>query len=184
MRIDRPTVDLEDLVTLSISGIIGLGYGNGNVQKANNLWEFDQDLSIVKGNHELKFGFNWMSTRFAFLTPAHPNGTMTFNGSYTGNGLADFLYGRPISSQLDVRKFFSMLRFCPSFYVQDNWRATAKLTLNLGLRDDLVTPWRERDNWLAGSDLRSGAGNLVPVGHAFRWGHDHRRPVYRTSPRA
>ncbi len=153
------------LTNFSISGIIGLGDGNGNVQKANNLWEFDQDLSIVKGNHELKFGFNWMSTRFAFLTPAHPNGTMTFNGSYTGNGLADFLYGRPISSQLDVSKFFSMLRFRPSFYVQDNWRATAKLTLNLGLRDDLVTPWRERDNRLAGFDP-SGAGNLVPVGTA------------------
>ena len=153
------------MTNFSISGNSGLGDGNGNILKANNLWEFDQALSVVKGNHELKFGFNWMSTRFAFLSPAHPNGTMTFNGSYTGNGMADFLYGRPISSQLDVSKFFSMLRFRPSFYLQDNWRVTPKLTLNVGLRDDLVTPWKERANRLAGFDP-AGAGNLVPLGTA------------------
>jgi Carboxypeptidase regulatory-like domain len=151
------------LTNFSISGNVGLGDGNGNIQKVNNLWEFDQALSWVKGNHELKFGFNWMSTRFAFFSPAHPVGTMTFNGSYTGYGVADFLYGRPISSQLDVSKFFSMLRFRPTFYVQDSWRATPKLTLNFGLRDDLVTPWKERANRLAGWDP-TGSGNLVPVG--------------------
>jgi hypothetical protein len=88
---------------------------------------------------------------------------MTFNGSYTGYGIADFLYGRPISSQLDVSKFFSMLRFRPTFYVQDSWRVTPKLTLNFGLRDELVTPWKERKNRLAGWDP-SGSGNLVPLG--------------------
>ena len=151
------------LTNLNISGTAALGDGNGSVQKVNNLWEVDQALSWIKSSHELKFGFNWMSTRFAFFTPPHPNGTYSFNGSYTGYGLADFLYGRPVSSQVDITKFFDLKRYRPTFYVQDNWRLTSKLTLNLGLRDELVTPWKERHNRLAVFDPSNG-GNLVPVG--------------------
>jgi Carboxypeptidase regulatory-like domain/TonB dependent receptor len=151
------------LTNFSISGMAGLGDGNGSLQKVNNIWEVDQALSWIKGGHELKFGFNWMSTQFAFYTPPHPTGSYTFNGSYTGYGLADFLYGRPISSQLDVTKFFTLTRFRPALYVQDNWRVSKRLTLNIGLRDDLVTPWKERHNRLAGFVPVNG-GTLVPVG--------------------
>jgi hypothetical protein len=153
------------LTNFSISGTQGLGDGNGTLQKVNNLWEVDQAFSLVKGSHEMKFGFNWMSTRFGFYTPPHPTGTFTFNGSYTGYGLADFLYGRPSTSQIDITKYFSLIRFRPTFYLQDNWRLTPKLTLNFGLRDEMVMPWRERHNRLAGFDPMGG-GSLVPVGTA------------------
>lgn len=146
-----------------ISGNATLGDGNGNITKVNNLWEIDQAFTWVKAKHEIKIGANFMSTRFAFLSPAHPNGTMSFTGAYTGLGLADFLYGVPVTSQLDVSKFFSLIRFRPSFYIQDSYRITPRLTLNFGLRDDLVTPWVERDNRLAGWDPTNG-GSLVPVG--------------------
>src|SRR5205814_3183094 len=141
----------------------GLGDNNGSVAKVNNLFEIDQALSWVKGRHEWKFGFNFLSTRFAFFTPPKPNGSFTFNGAYTGYGLADFLYGHPISSQIDITKYFSLMRYKPIFYLQDNWRVTKKLTLNYGLRDEMVTPWRERHNRLAGFDPRNG-GTLVAVG--------------------
>lgn len=150
------------LTNFSISGTVGLGDGNGNIKKVNNLWQVDQAFSWVKGSHEFTAGANWMSTRFAFLTPAHPNGTYAFNGSYTGYGLADFLYGRPISSQLDIAQYFDLIRFRPSFYVQDNWRVTQKLTLNLGVRDEMVTPWTERHDRLAVFDPSNG-GTLIPV---------------------
>ena len=149
--------------TISVSGMASLGDGNGSLQKANNLWEVAQALSWVKGRHELKFGFNWMVTTFAFFTPPKPVGAFTFNGSYTGSGLADFLYGRPTSSQIDITKYFTLTRHRPSLYVQDNWRVTSKLTLNLGIRDELVTPWKERHNRMAVFDPSNG-GNLVPLG--------------------
>ena len=165
------------LTTISISGTTGLGDNNGSVAKVNNLIEIDQALSWVKGSHELKFGFNFLSTRFAFFTPPKPNGSFTFNGAYTGYGLADFLYGRPISSQIDVTKFFDLKRYRPSFYIQDNWRLTRKLSLNLGLRDDLVTPWKERHNRLAVFDPSNG-GNLVPLGTpGYPRGYGHRWPL-------
>ena len=47
--------------------------------------------------------------------------------------------------------------------MQDNWRVTSKLTVNIGLRDEMVTPWKERHNRLAVFDPSNG-GTLVPVG--------------------
>ena len=148
---------------LVISSNATLGDGNGNIEKVNNLWEIDQAFTWIKSKHEIKIGGNFMSTRFAFLSPAKPNGTMSFTGAYTGLGLSDFLYGVPVTSQLDVSKFFSLIRFRPTFYIQDSYRVTPRLTLNFGLRDDLVTPWVERHNRLAGWDPSNG-GSLVTVG--------------------
>jgi hypothetical protein len=139
-----------------------VGDGNGSLQKVNNIWEVNQALSWVKGSHELKFGFNWMTTTFAFFTPPKPVGSYSFNGSYTGFGLADLLYGKPISSQIDITKYFTLTRYRPSFYVQDNWRINSKLTINLGLRDELVTPWTERHNRFGIFDPRNG-GDVVAI---------------------
>lgn len=119
----------------------------------------------MKGSNEIKFGFDFMSRRFAFFSPSWPVGTFSFNGSYTGYGFADFLYGHPINSEMDITKFFSLMRYQPSFYIQDNYRVTPKLSLNFGLRDDLVTPWTERHSQLAGFVPANG-GTLVPMGTA------------------
>jgi hypothetical protein len=154
---------IPGFTNIVISSNAALGDGNGSISKVNNLWEVDQAVTLIRGKHEIKAGVSYMSTRFAFLSPAHPNGTMSFTGAYTGLGLADFLYGKYATSQLDVSQYFSLLRFRPSVYIQDSYRITPRLTLNYGLRDDLVTPWKERHDRLAGFDP-SGAGNLVPVG--------------------
>jgi Carboxypeptidase regulatory-like domain len=154
---------VSGLTTFSISGNVGLGDGFGNLEKIDNNWEVDQALSWVKGKHELKLGFDWQSHRQTNYDPLHPNGIYTFTGAYTGYGLADFLYGRPISSELDTTVYYSTQRFQPSFYIQDNWRVTLKLTITMGLRDDLVTPWVERANRLA-SFVPTNGGMLIPVG--------------------
>ncbi len=153
------------LSTTNITGMTGLGDGAGSLQKVNNNWEIDQALSWVKDRHELKFGFNYMSRRFAFHSPGAPSGQFTFGGNYTGLGFADFLFGRPISSRYDATKFFSLKRYYFSWFVQDNWRVNSKLTLNMGLRNDSITAWKERYNRLAGF-VPTGGGTLVTVGTA------------------
>jgi len=151
------------LTNINITGTVGLGDGSGSLEKINNNWEFDQAFTWVTGSHEFKFGFDWMSRRFAFFSPTWPVGTYSFNGAYTNYGFTDFLFGHPISSTIDVTKFFSLQRFQPSFYIQDNYRVNSRLTLNFGIRNDMVTPWKERHNRMAGF-VPSNGGNLVPVG--------------------
>jgi hypothetical protein len=151
------------LSTTNITGMTGLGDGSGSLQKVNNNWEIDQSFSWVRGRHELKLGFDYMSRRFAFHSPGAPSGQFTFSSIYSGFGLADFLFGRPINSRFDATKFFSLQRFCFSWFVQDNWRFSSRLSLNVGLRNDSITAWKERHNRLAGF-VPDGGGSLIPVG--------------------
>jgi hypothetical protein len=154
------------LTNISISGgTVGLGDGSGSLAKVNNNYEYSQAVSWVKGKHELKFGGSIFSRRFSFFSPSYPVGQMTFSGVYTGLGLADFLFGHPISTDIDITRYFSLHRYMADFYLQDTWRITHNLTLNFGLRDDMVTPWTERRNLLAGF-VPTGGGTLVPVGTA------------------
>jgi hypothetical protein len=153
------------LTNISITGTVGLGDGSGSLAKVNNDYQFSQALSWVKGSHELKFGADIMSRRFSFFSPTYPVGQMLFSGVYSGYGLSDFMFGHPISSTIDITKFFSLHRYINSFYLQDTLRISPKLTLNYGLRDDIVTPWTERHNQLAGF-VPTGGGTLVPVGTA------------------
>ncbi len=153
------------LTTTNITGYTGLGDGAGSLQKINNNWEIDQAFSYVRGRHEFKVGFDYLSRRFAFFSPGSPNGSYTFSGVYSGYGLADFLLGRPISSRLDVTKFFDLHRFYFSTYIQDNWRVNSRLTVNMGLRNDSITAWNERHNRLA-AFVPTNGGTLVPAGTA------------------
>jgi hypothetical protein len=161
--IPNANITSPGLTNISITGQVGLGDGNGNLPKVDNNWEIDQAFSLVKGNHEFKAGFDFLSRRQASEDPAYPAGQFTFSGVYTGYGFADFLYGHPLSSTLGTALFISIKRYTPSFYLQDNYRATSKLLLTFGVRDDLVTPWKERSNRLAAFDP-TGAGSLIPVG--------------------
>ncbi len=153
------------LTNISISGTVGLGDGSGSLAKVNNDYQFTQALSWVHAGHEFKFGGDIMSRRFSFFSPSYPVGQMVFSGVYTGYGLSDFMFGHPISTDIDITRFFSLHRYVNGFFAQDTWRVSQKVTLNYGLRDEIVTPWTERHNQLAGFSP-TGGGTLVPVGTA------------------
>jgi hypothetical protein len=149
------------LTNFSIANYVGLGDGFGNLKKIDNNYEIDQAFSWSKGNHEIKLGFDWQSRRQAKQDPLYPVGRFVFSNTYSGDAFADFLIGHATSSEIDVTPFTSLKRYAPSFYLQDSWRATPKLTLIYGLRDDMVTPWHERHNRMAG--FLPATGTLVPV---------------------
>lgn len=172
------------LSTITIAGMTGLGDGAGSLQKVNNNWQIAPTLSWVRGRHEWKLGYDYMSRRFAFHSPGAPSGAFTFNGNYASFGLADFLFGRPINSRYDSTKFFSLMRFYHSWFVQDNWRVNSRLSVNIGLRNDSITPWKERHDRLAGF-VPEGGGNLIPVGTApFPGRSIQRNRPWQLAPRA
>ena len=130
----------------------------------------DGTLSWVRKRHELKFGGEWRLRQINHGNPGWPAGDFAFDFSSSsqvssdpnsgGDGLASFLMGvGPPGNggggctpcQVGFVNFVSTQSFQYGAFVQDNFHATTKLTLNLGLRYELNTPRTERFNrmdWL------------------------------------
>jgi len=136
------------------SGIPSIGfpdYSMGAPEFFYNRYEtipqVQDNFSKLKGPHTIKFGGDFNYTNFVEASPvAGGNGWFSFSGSETGNAFTDFLIGamNPLSTQssldTDERKSYVGL------YGQDSWRARKDLTVNYGLRWELIQPWYERFN--------------------------------------
>ena len=104
---------------------------------AANDYQLRDDISWTKGAHQLKFGFSWALYKKVQDYFANTEGNFTFNGLYTGNDFADFLLGYANQYEEDaVKSSGHWNNVSYAGYIQDNWRATHRLTLNLGLRWD------------------------------------------------
>jgi hypothetical protein len=102
-------------------------------------YQVRDDLSWVKGAHQLKFGASWALYSKIQDFFAAPQGNFGFSGFYTGYDFADFLLGYSNSYSEDaVHNSGTWDNYSYALYAQDNWRATHRLTLNLGLRWDGV----------------------------------------------
>ena len=115
-------------------------------------------LSWLRGSHELKFGGELRAHRINFAQPGWPAGSFTFD--YTGTSENPDVGGDPMASFLmgvgpgagcdfcpyEVPNSVSTQNFQFGGFVQDNWRVSPKLTLNLGLRYDVSLPRTEREN--------------------------------------
>ncbi len=110
-------------------------------------YQVRDDLSWTHGNHQLKFGGSWMLyTKIQDLF-GNTQGNFNFNGTYTGNGFADFLLGYANSYQeLAIQDAGHWPSKSYDGYVQDNWKVIPRLTLNLGLRWDGIPHTYEENN--------------------------------------
>jgi hypothetical protein len=117
----------------------------------------------------LKFGASVHLDQVNINPDAIYNGSFLFQGTETGSDFADFLLGVPSSySQGDSRPFYLRNRYV-GLFAQDSWRVRPNLTLDYGLRWDLLPPWREKYNQL--QTLVPGQQSLVypgaPAGLVF-----------------
>ena len=74
------------------------------------------------------------------------NGTFTFAGTETGSDFADFLLGVPSNYIQSSGGIFYLRNQYGGVFAQDSWRARSNLTINYGLRWDIMAPWYEKDN--------------------------------------
>jgi hypothetical protein len=102
-----------------------------------NSYQIRDDVSWSKGAHQLKMGASWeLYSKIQDLF-APTQGAFNFNGRFTGNDFADFLLGLSNSySENAVQDSGHWNATSWAAYIQDDWRATNRLTLNLGLRWD------------------------------------------------
>jgi Carboxypeptidase regulatory-like domain len=116
------------------------------VNKADD-YQLRDDVSITKGTHQIKFGASWAIYKKVQDLFGTTQGEFNFDGTFTGNDFADMLLGTAKGyTELAVQDSGKWNNVSWAAYVQDNWRATRKLTLNLGLRWDGVPHTYEANN--------------------------------------
>jgi hypothetical protein len=110
-------------------------------------------LTWNKGAHSIRFGVGLIRRRGTIGQSSNPQGSFTFTGAYTGVALGDLLEGLPVTqARTNVLFQPSFRTWEPSAYVQDDWRAKPWLTLNLGARYDIFTPYTEVHGRLSNYD--------------------------------
>jgi hypothetical protein len=150
---------------------------------AHTLYSYSSGLQWVRGSHSIKFGGEQRLFFNNFHQPDNPTGIFDFSRDVTtqqpnaglgdfdqncptcqqGNPYATILTGFPYAGSLHIVPAVADLSSETAFYVQDDWKVTPKLVLNLGLRYEWSTPYSERFNRLQFSDYTGSTGVTMPV---------------------
>lgn len=145
------------------NGIAGLSDGNYGLNH-NTTNQVSENLVWVRGKHNFTFGSEFHRLDFNQLSQQNPRGTFVFTGQYTGNALADFLLGYPASSSLawgNADKYFR--ENWMDDFVNDDWRISSGLTLNIGVRWDYQGPVSELYNRLVNLNVGPDFTSAPPV---------------------
>jgi hypothetical protein len=166
----------DGLPIITIAGATTLGSaGNLPALIVTNNYQVDDNISLSLGKHTLQIGGQFQRLQYNLFQVSNLRGTMAFTTAYTSNpshlagtgiGLADLLLGAPVSGSLqylDGDRGFRQSQL--AFFIQDDYRITEKLTLNLGLRYEnyLGWPWEEVAR-RAYAFIPSNGGSVAQVG--------------------
>jgi hypothetical protein len=158
--------------------------------------DLSASLDKVVGRHDFKFGYEGRMHRLSFLQVGYPEGQFGFSLTGTsqtpangtgGDPLASLLIGFPQSgSGYGIDVAVTTQNFAHAWYVQDNWRVTNRLTINLGLRYELTLPRTERYNRMSWVDPNAISPLQVPGLPQLKGGLDfasnNQRSPYNVDP--
>src|SRR5262245_40269956 len=116
------------------------------VNQTGDTLHLSDSLSRVWGAHTLKYGGQYQFQQVRLEPNATFNGTFTFAGTETGSDFADFLLGVPSNYIQSSGGVFYLRNQYGGVFAQDSWRARSNLTINYGVRWDIMAPWYEKDN--------------------------------------
>lgn len=165
------------LPSTAITNFTSFGRQSTNPQWQNPaLLDPKVNYTWVKGNHSLKFGYEYEKVWMAVNDNNPLYGSFTFGGGYSlctaatsplcaatasgtaqtaavsDNYWADFLFGN--TSSYSLANFFvvHLRQTLHSAYAQDDWKVSSKLTLNLGVRWEYGSPYTELNNYISNFD--------------------------------
>lgn len=132
-----PLPGLGGLPTVTITGFRGFDDRPGSGDESTR-YEYFQNATWMKGSHTVKAGFEWQSTTaYNWQNVAPFRGNFRFDGRYTTHPFADFLLGTPTQTgRSNKNASIDMANNRWSAFLQDDWKATRNLTVNIGLRYD------------------------------------------------
>jgi outer membrane receptor protein involved in Fe transport len=183
---------------MTLTGYAAIGIGASNpVNRDSQNRQLAGDVSWAKGRHAFKFGASLLRSQNNILNARNEvGGPYQFNGRYTKDGAADFLLGLASQYTWSTRLQVNLRSWNTGFFAQDDWKVTPNLTLNLGVRYEVVLPFIDKqdrmgtfDDWtnpakprliFAGSDgkdrynramFATDKNNIMPrVGFAYKLG--------------
>ena len=155
----------------NVTGSIALD-GSYPKSVSHHQYEVYDDFSLQSGQHMLKFGGRYHKNNAVTGTWGPKDGDFNFDGSVTGNPIADFMIGEVQSLSVTSKGWFSNFEDSAyDFYMQDDWHVKPSLTLNLGIHYQIQLPWYEGNNqwssvWL-GSGHHSQVYPVAPVDSVY-----------------
>lgn len=141
-----PPGGFPDFVFEPRSTIDSIVHTRPNPELSRN-FQINENLTWIKGKHTMKFGFDLrklhlVTAWYSGSSPADDYGDFFFNGNYTGNNFADFLLGVPYYTYVTHTPPRNIDGSTTHYYgyAADTFKATQKLTLNVGLRISRIPP--------------------------------------------
>ena len=152
------------LPPIRVDGYTILGTSEWRPQfQVSKVFQLLDNLSLVRGNHAFKLGFEYKRAQNNYLDVRAPNGALRVPNWFIGDGVANLLLGT-------IREIRSTTALVPHtytdgvmFYLQDAYKASPKLTLNYGVRYEYFTPLLEDQNLVSNFDpaANGGRGALI-----------------------
>jgi hypothetical protein len=187
-KLGLPPIVPPDTVPSISNGLPGFNTGTAGLRGSLN-WQFLDQVNVIRGAHSLKAGFDLRLLQGHNLQRSSPSGSYNFNAALTGNPVAPagtgsayatFLLGAVQNASVTTHTGESEVSHSISGFVQDDWKLTRRLTLNLGLRYDFQSQPVERNdgatNFDPGCKLPNGlAGCTVFAntgGQPRNWRHE------------
>ena len=161
----------NQLPTFVVSGFQQIGPSANTASSfRTDVTEIADTASFAKGRHSIKFGIDNRISRLDVLQPPSPAGSFTFSTLFTnlngvtgtGSSLASFLLGQVQQFSIDLQQQVLEPRaWFQEWFVQDDWKVSSRLNLNLGLRYTLNFPSTEAHDQGAVFDLQTQELNYL-----------------------
>jgi hypothetical protein len=157
---------------MAVSGFFNVSTSLTHIVRGSNTFTWEDDLSLLRGKHTIQAGARVMrANQNDGDAIVRSMGSYTFNGAFTGSALTDFMLGRPSFFEQQNEQFAATQATTVGLYVQDDIRASKRLTLNIGVRYELpLAPFETAGTVMVfkpGSTERSTKFKNAPPGLLF-----------------
>jgi hypothetical protein len=161
-----PTVSNSVIPNININGFTGNLFGSGSYSwSPYSRFFFNPTLSWTKNKHSLRIGGEWSYEAKGNVAPGNAYGLWTFGqaltqqatdhasttngGTDTYLGVASLLLGLPTSGAIDINTSYYLTRPFYAAFIQDDWKVSNRLTVNIGLRYEIQPAYLDRYNRMA-----------------------------------